>query len=203
MKIFILVGFQLSGKSSHGHKLREETGIPMIETGHAVYHELKKRNLEVNHENTSKIINSILSKDPIAFTKIILDSEKVKYESSSILILNGVKSPAEIKYVKNKYGKDNVFVLGFHASQKTRFSRVSNADRFTVSGKFHEKTQEDNDLAQWNNFISRDLREINLGIGNALAIANEFILTENKDWPFFPFYKSYPVFKKYILSNGN
>ena len=203
MKIFILVGFQLSGKSSHGHKLREETSIPMIETGHAVYHELKNQNLEVNHENTSRIIKGILSKDPIAFTKIILDLEKEKYEKSSILILNGIKSTAEIEYVKNRFGKNNVFVLGFHASQKTRFTRVTNTDRFTVSGKFHEKTQEDNDLAQWRNFISRDLREINLGIGNALATANEFILTEDKDWPFFPFCKSYPPFKKYILFNGN
>ena len=200
MKIFILVGLQLSGKSSHGHKLREDENIPMIETGHAVYHELKKQKLEVNHKNTTKVILELLGRDPTAFTQAILEFEKEKYTGSSILILNGVKSPAEIKYVKDKFGKDNVFVLGFHAGQLTRFNRVMNSDRFAVSGRFLEKTQEDQDLAKWENFISRDIREIGLGIGNALATANHIIVTEDKDWPYYSFNTSYKNFKKYITS---
>ena len=171
----------------------------MIETGHAVYHELKRQNLEVNHENTTKVIISLLSQDPTAFTRTILNYEKEKYENSSILILNGVKSPAEIDYTKNKFGKKNVTVLGFHACQVTRFDRVNNPDRYTVSGKFIEKTQEDKDLAKWDNFIGRDIREIGLGIGNALASANEIIITEDKNWPFYSFDVSYSHFRNYIL----
>lgn len=200
MKVFILVGLQLSGKSSHGHKLREKEGIPMVETGHAVYHELKRQNLEVNHENTTKVILSLLSRNPTAFTQTILDYEKEKYENSPILILNGVKSPAEINYTKTRFGKDNVIVLGFHACQETRFKRVNNPDRFTVSGNFLEKTQEDQDLAKWDNFLSRDVREIGLGIGDALATANEIIITEDKNWPFYSFDISYKHFRNYILN---
>jgi len=200
MKVFILVGLQLSGKSSHGHRLREEEKIPMVETGHAVYHELKRQKLEVNHKNTSKVIIELLSRDPIAFTQAILEFEKEKYENSSILILNGVKSPAEIKYAKEMFGKDNVYVLGFHAGQATRFNRVTNPDRFAVSGRYLEKTQEDQDLAKWENFKSRDVREIGLGIGNAIATANSIIVTEDKDWPFYSFDISYEHFKKYIFS---
>ncbi len=200
MKVFILVGLQLSGKSSHGHRLREEENIPMVETGHAVYHELKRQNLEVNHKNTTKVILSLLSKNPTAFTQTILDYEKDKYEPSSILILNGVKSPAEIQYTKERFGKENVIVLGFHACQRTRFNRVNNPDRFTVSGNFLEKTQEDQDLAKWENFVSRDIREIGLGIGNALATANEIIVTEDKNWPYYSFDISYKHFRDYILN---
>lgn len=200
MKIFILIGLQLSGKSSHGHRLREEEGIPMVETGHAVYHELKRLNLVVNHENTTKVIVGLLSQDPTAFARTILDAEKEKYEGSSCLILNGVKSPAEVNYAKKRFGKDNVIVIGFHASQKTRFSRVLNPDRFAVSGQFLEKTQEDQDLAKWENFISRDIREIKLGIGNAIAFANEIVCTENKFWPYRFFDESYKIFKKQVLS---
>lgn len=202
MKVFILVGLQLSGKSSHGHRLREEENIPMVETGHAVYHELKRQNLEVNHKNTTKVILSLLSKNPTAFTQTILDYEKDKYEHSSILILNGVKSPAEIEYTKERFGKENVIVLGFHACQRTRFNRVNNSDRFTVSGNFLEKTQEDQDLAIWANFISRDIREIGLGIGNALATANEIIVTEDKNWPYYSFDISYKHFRDYILNKA-
>ncbi len=190
----------MSGKSSHGHRLREEEGIPMVETGHAVYYELKRQKLHVNHENTTKVIQSLLSQDPIAFARTILDYEKDKYENSETLILNGVKSPAEIKYSRKRFGKDNVSVLGFHSCQKTRFNRVNNPDRFAVSGKFLEKTQEDQDLAKWENFISRDVREIGLGIGSALATANEIVITEDENWPFYSFDISYDHFRNFILS---
>ena len=177
MRVFVLVGLQLSGKSSHGHRLREEKGTPMIETGHAVYHEINRQGLEVNHINTTRIIKELLSQDPTAFARTILEFEYDNYKNSSILLLNGVKSPEEISYARTHFGKENVTVLGFHASQNTRFKRVNNPDRFKVSGKFHEKTQEDKDLAVWNNFISRDIREIGLGIGNALASVNEIIIS--------------------------
>jgi len=199
MIVFILVGMQLSGKSSHGHRLREEKGIPMIETGHAVYHEIKHQGLEVNHVNTTKIIKELLSKDPTAFAQTILEYEYDKYKDSSILLFNGIKSPAEVNYTRKYFGSDNVKILGFHASQETRFSRVKNPDRFQVSGRFLEKTQEDQDLAKWENFISRDIREIGLGIGNALAYANEFIITEDRLWPFHSFDQSYECFRRFIL----
>ena len=159
-----------------------------------------RQNLEVNHKNTTHVILSLLSKDPTAFAQTILDYEKDKYEDSHILILNGVKSPAEVHYTQKRFGKENVSVLGFHASQKTRFNRVTNPDRFTVSGNFLEKTQEDQDLAKWENFLSRDIREIGLGIGNALATANEVIITEDRNWPYHTFDVSYNLFREYILN---
>ena len=199
MKVFILVGLQISGKSSHGYKLREDEGIPMIETGHAVYHELKRLNLEVNHANSSKVIIGLLAQDPTAFTRTILDHEKKTYEESRCLILNGVKSPVEVEYTQSRFGKENVTVFGFHCSQQTRFSRVTNPDRFEVSGQFLEKTQEDQDLAKWENFNSRDLREIGLGIGNALAFANEIICTEDNFWPYNSFESSYKQFHEHVF----
>ena len=203
MKVFILVGFQLSGKSSHGHRIREEENIPMVETGHAVYHELKRRKLEVNHHNTTMIIKDLLSKDPVAFARTILDAEENIYCDSSVLVLNGVKSPSEIKYTKKRFGKENVTVLGFHASQKTRFLRVKNPDRFQVSGKYREKTEEDKDLAVWDNFVSRDEREIGLGIGNAIALSERIVITEDRLWPFHTFDISYKIFKNIVLSKIN
>ena len=200
MKIFILVGLQLSGKSSHGHRLREEKGIPMIETGHAVYHEIKHQGLEVNHINTTRIIKELLSKDPTAFAQAILEYEYETYKNSSTLLFNGIKSPEEINYTRKRFGENNTKVIGFHASQQTRFNRVKNPDRFKVSGRYHEKTQEDKDLAKWDNFISRDVREIGLGIGNALALCNEIIVTEDKQWPYHSFNDSYKDFRNYVIS---
>ncbi len=200
MLVFILVGFQLSGKSSHGHRLRTEENIPMLETGHAVYHELRRQKLEVTHENTSRVINELLTKDPIAFTRNILEDEKSLYQNEKVLLLNGVKSPAEVAYVKKRFGEKNVFLIAFHASQQTRFGRVQNPDRFNVSGRYHEKTQEDKDLAIWENFLSRDLREVGLGLCKLISLSNNVIITENKLWPFYDFDKSYYYFKEVIMS---
>ena len=94
MKIFILVGFQLTGKSSHGHKMEIEENVPMIETGHAVYYDLQRQGLETNHVNTSKVIKDLLSRDPTAFAQAILEFEEKKYKDSSIMLFNGIKSPA-------------------------------------------------------------------------------------------------------------
>ena len=105
MKIFVLVGFQLTGKSSHGHKMEIEENIPMIETGHAVYYELQRQGLETNHTNTSKVIKNLLSRDPTAFTQAILEFEEKKYKDSSIMLFNGIKSPAEIDYIKKDLEK--------------------------------------------------------------------------------------------------
>ena len=148
--------------------------------------------------NTTKVIEDLLSRNPTAFTRAILEYEKEKYQDSEKLLLNGVKSPAEIEYARKKFGKKNVFVLGFHASKKTRFSRVNNPDRFKVSGEYREKTQEDQDLAIWDNFTSRDIREIGLGIGDALALSNEILVTENMMWPYHTFDQSYKIFKNII-----
>ncbi|MBA7540976.1 hypothetical protein ES705_33281 [subsurface metagenome] len=203
MKIFILVGFQLTGKSSHGHKMEIEENVPMIETGHAVYYDLQRQGLETNHVNTSKVIKDLLSRDPTAFAQAILEFEEKKYKDSSIMLFNGIKSPAEIDYIKKRFGKENVRVVGFHACQLTRFGRVRNSDRFVVSGRFQQKKQEDEDLAHWENFTSRDIREIGLGIGIAFSLANEIIITENIQWPYYGFELSYKDFKNYIFYKKN
>lgn len=199
MIVYVLVGLQLSGKSSHGNKLMKESGIPMIETGHAVYMTLQEKNLQANHKNTSKVIKGLLSENPLYFAKKILKLEKKRYVNSDKLVFNGIKSPAEIEYVENKFGKKNVIVIAFHARQKTRFSRVNNIDRFVISS-FNEKKQEDKDLGQWKNFIERDQREIDLGIGMTIARANYAIVTEDKYWPYNGFDISYQIFREIVLN---
>ena len=92
--------------------------------------------------------------------------------------------------------------MGFHACQLTRFGRVRNLDRFVVSGRFQQKKQEDEDLAHWENFTSRDIREIGLGIGIAFSLANEIIITENIQWPYCAFEVSYENFKNYIFKKN-
>ncbi len=199
MIVYILVGLQLSGKSSHGDKLMKESGIPMIETGHAVYITLQEKQLQANHKNTSKVIKDLLSEDPLYFAKKILNIEQQRYLNSDKLVFNGIKSPAEIEYVENKFGKKNVIVIAFHARQRTRFFRVNNIDRFLISS-FNEKKQEDKDLGQWRNFMERDQREIDLGIGISIARANYAVVTEDRYWPYNGFNISYRIFREIVLN---
>ncbi|MHA1686326.1 MAG: hypothetical protein ACTSYD_07920 [Candidatus Heimdallarchaeaceae archaeon] len=194
MLVFVLVGLPSSGKTSHGTRLMELMNIPLLETGHAVYYELRKHQLDATHENTTRIIQQCLSQDPTYFLKKILQQDFHRYDGKSALLISGVKSPNETKYLREKFGATNVIIIGFHATQKTRFLRIKNQSRHD-SSRFQEKDMEDNDLSQWQNFVDRDMREIKLGIGYNLALANEIIVTENCVWPFHSFEQS---FKKFL-----
>ena len=136
--VFLLTGMQLSGKTSHAYALKKEINMPVLETGYAVYYELKKRGLEANHQNTSRIINECLSKDPLFFIKNVLEVYELQYKNTDYFIISGVKSPHEVSYIRKLFGKRNVVLVAFHASQRTRFSRVKSSDRINIA-KFKEK----------------------------------------------------------------
>lgn len=197
MLVFALVGLPSSGKTSHGKRLMELKGIPLLETGHAVYYELRKHRLDATHENTSRIIQQCLSQDPVYFLRSILQHDFCNYDGKNVLLISGIKSPSEVAYLRKKFGSKNVIIIGFHATQQTRFLRVKNQSRH-ISSEFYEKSMEDNDLSRWKNFIDRDMREIKLGIGYNLALANEIVVTENRIWPFHSFEQSFKKFYNYV-----
>lgn len=197
MEVFVLVGLPSSGKTSHGTKLMEVMDIPLLETGHAVYYELRKRNLEATHQNTSLVIKECLSKEPTYFLRKILEYHYSRYKGKKAILISGVKSPSEVTYLRKQFGERNVVIIGFHATQKTRFSRIQNQSRHD-STNFEEKDLEDKDLAKWENFVERDVREIKLGIAYNLALADDIIVTENNTWPFHSFDQSFERFKRCV-----
>ena len=84
--------------------------------------------------------------------------------------------------LRKHYGDENVFVIAFHTSMKTRFKRLDNPDR--VEETKGAKAKEDALLRNFDNFLARNKKELGYGVGDVMALAEYVMSTENKIWPY-------------------
>ena len=78
-------------------------------------------------------------------------------------VVEGVRNLEEIEELRRHYG--NVTLIGIHASPQTRFERLARRGR-------------EDDPTTWEEFESRDQRELNVGLGKAIALADEMAINE-------------------------
>lgn len=151
-----------SGKSLVS-KFLEENGILVIKMGDILREEALKRNIDLkNLGNFSIKIRCESGKDIVAR----LTYEKIKNTKLNVKIIaiEGLRSLDEYNFLRNKF--NNVILLAVHSSPKTRFERILKRKR-----KDDPKTYEE--------FLSRDLRELSYGIGNLIALADYIIINES------------------------
>ncbi len=186
MKVVILVGLPLSGKSSHASVLKEKLSIPLVETGTFVYEAVREEGLEATPENISKVAGARKSENDAYFTVKALEYIKENFSDKPVVFLSGLKARSEVDLCKERFGEDNVFLVTFHASVKTRHQRLMNKDRMESSKQTGDsKVTEDiamaNDISR---FLARDKKELSYGVGELIALADYVINTEDKKWPF-------------------
>ena len=87
---------------------------------------------------------------------------KLLYSESPIIVVDGVRSLDEVEYFKKFF---DVVIVAIHTSPKTRFSRLRARGR-------------PDDPRSWSDFRERDERELSLGIGNVIALADFMIVNE-------------------------
>lgn len=81
----------------------------------------------------------------------------------SVLVVEGVRSPAEVEYFRQHF--ERVFVVAIHCSPKVRFQRLISRRR-------------DDDPRSWEEFAERDERELELGVGEVIALADFMLINE-------------------------
>ncbi len=186
LKVIILVGLPLSGKSTHAKMMQEEMDIPLVETGTFVYKAVAERGLEATPENIVKVAGECKAQSDAYFTERAIEYIEEKYRNKPAVFLSGVKAKSEVELVKGKFGEDNVFIVSFHASRSTRHGRLMNEDRKEASknqgqGKVTEDIAMANDRSR---FDLRDNKELGYGLGDLIALADYVINTEDKKWPY-------------------
>lgn len=186
LKVIILVGLPLSGKSTHARILEKEENIPLVETGTFVYKAVEERGLEATPENIVMVAGECKSKSDSYFTERALEFIEENYSDKPVVFLSGVKAKSEVDLLREKLGANNVFIVSFHASRETRHSRLKNKDRMEASkaqgeGKFTEDVAMAQDISR---FDLRDNKELSYGLGNLIALADYVINTEDRRWPF-------------------
>lgn len=159
--IVCLTGMPGAGKSTIATGLQKK-GFTSINMGDAVRLEAKRRNLEPTGQNLGKLMLELREKNgPGAVAELIKD--QIKNSSSDVVVIDGVRSNAEIEVLKKIAP---VKLLSIHASTDTRFNFLTSRGR---SDDPHERST----------FDERDKREISVGISTSIALADETISNNN------------------------
>ncbi len=146
-----------AGKSTIAEGLKLK-GYEIINMGDAVRAEAKNRNLEPNGENLGKLMLELREKNgPGAVANLI--KPQIQNSQSDVIIIDGIRSNAEIQVLKNS---GNLKILFINASTDTRFEYLTNRGR-------------SDDPENRETFEKRDDRELGVGISTSIALADETI----------------------------
>jgi len=159
-RTFVLVaGMPGSGKSIVVSVARE-LGVPVYTMGDVVREETFKRYGAINAElmvATSKRLREEFGDQVIALRVL----ERVREERGLVLI-DGVRSLKEVEVFRAHGG---VVIVAVHASPKTRFSRLLSRGR-------------PGDPSSYEDFVRRDMVELEFGLGSVIALADYMIVNE-------------------------
>lgn len=160
-KILAFVGMPASGKSAAASILGE-SGIKVINMGDVIREEVVRRGLEPTDINVGGVGTDLRKKEgkDIVAKRCI---PKIQAADSEFLVVDGVRSLAEINCFKQAFGSDFTLVT-IDAPIEIRFARVQARKR-------------SDDMTDINALRVRDERELGWGMGEAIAAAD--IVIEN------------------------
>jgi dephospho-CoA kinase len=157
----------LAGMPGSGKSLVVETAIKMgfgvVVMGDVIREETQKRGLKLNPKNIGKVMLELRKKSG---TSVIAERciPKIEQQKSGKVIVDGVRSLSEVDFFKKHFS--NFSLMAVHASPETRFNRLYRRHR-------------SDDPDGWEVFQERDMRELGVGLGDAIAMAEYLIINEN------------------------
>ena len=157
-----LAGMPGSGKSVVVDVARE-MGYDVVVMGDVIRQETLKRGLELTPQNVGKIMLELRkeSGNYVIAQKCI---PKIEEQTSPKVLVDGLRSVFEADIFKEHFAKFSLVAV--HASPQTRFCRLSSRRR-------------SDDPAEWKVFQDRDMRELGVGLGNVIAMAEQVIVNDN------------------------
>jgi dephospho-CoA kinase len=157
-----LAGMPGSGKSLVVETAREQ-GYAVVVMGDVIREETVKRGLELTPHNVGKVMLQLRAEygNTVVAQKCI---SKIREQQSGNVIIDGLRSLFEADAFKESFAKFTVAAV--HASPETRFNRLFNRRR-------------SDDPNAWETFHERDMRELEVGLGNVIAMAEQLIINDN------------------------
>jgi len=150
-----------SGKSTIVSALKAK-GIEVLNLGDGVRTEAKRRNLEPTGDNLGKLMLELRKKNGAGAIAELL-TESIKNSQSKVIIVDGVRSITEVEVLRNV---GSVKLLSIEATADTRYKFLSSRGR-------------SDDPITREKFEERDNRELGVGIGESIAIADETIVNSD------------------------
>jgi dephospho-CoA kinase len=159
--IVAITGMPGAGKSTAASAL-EEVGLMRIIMGDVIRQETKRRGMQTDAKSTAEVMKDLrktLGDGAIAELSLRAVGDK----HNQRIVIDGIRSVAEVDEFRKK-GK--VLVVAIHASRSRRFDLLK------------ERGRADDPLT-WEMFLERDKRELGVGIGEAIVLADEMISNEH------------------------
>jgi dephospho-CoA kinase len=160
--IVALTGMPGAGKTTVARYLSQK-GIPLLIMGDVVREVAEIDGLEPTSDNLAKLMLRLRKKSgPEAIANLIVDKIKLMKEKDkklSVVIVDGIRSMAEVQVLRLI---GTVKLLAIHGSTLTRYTHVKERRRSDVPSTIDE-------------FDKRDKIEMEVGISNAIALADESI----------------------------
>lgn len=140
----------------------QRLGYPFVIMGDEVREEVKRRELKPTPENLAETmlnLRKIEGSAAIAKRCIL----KLKNQPRQVVFIDGIRSLNEVEEFKKHFP---MFILiTIHASPKTRYQRLVRRRR-------------SDDPTDWDTFMERDLRELGIGMGDVISVADYMIVNE-------------------------
>jgi len=161
----IVVG--LAGMPGSGKSLVVETaselGYDIVIMGDVVREETKKLGLELTPQNVGKVMLQLRADGGVTVVaqKCI---PKIEEQKSSKILIDGLRSLHEVEAFKGHFAKFSIAAV--HASPEARFTRLTTRHR-------------SDDPSAWEVFRERDIRELSVGLGNVIAMAEQMIINDS------------------------
>jgi dephospho-CoA kinase len=156
-----LAGMPGAGKSAVV-TVAKVKGYGVVIMGNVVREEAERRYLEPTPENLGKIMLELRQKEgnSVMAKRCVLKIDAAKEQK---IIVDGIRSLSEVEEFKERFPKFSLIAI--HSSPETRFKRVY-------------RRQRSDDPKNWGLFHERDMRELSVGLGNAIAMAEHIIINE-------------------------
>lgn len=160
-KILGIVGMPGAGKSVAAD-VGKALGFTIVVMGDAVRKETARRGLKLTPENLGRIMIEMREEEGAAVVAK-RSITKIAEGSGGRIIVEGVRSLAEVEEFRKHF--PTFKLLSIHASPETRFRRIYQRGRSDDSMNRHA-------------FAGRDERELMVGLGSAIAMADHVITSE-------------------------
>jgi dephospho-CoA kinase len=156
-----LAGMPGSGKSLVVETAMEQ-GFAVVVMGDVVRNETRKRGLELNPQNIGRVMLELRA---TGGASVIADKciSEIEQASGGKVIVDGLRSLSEADVFRARFPRFSLVAV--HSSPETRFSRL-----------FRRRRSDDPD--GWEVFRERDLRELGVGLGGAIAMAEYLVVNE-------------------------
>jgi dephospho-CoA kinase len=140
----------------------QEQGFAIVTMGDVIREETLNSGLELNPANVGKTMLEMRKRggdDIVAIRNI----PRIEQQTNNKILIDGLRSLHEAEVFKRHFKEFNLIAI--HASPQTRFSRLLVRRR-------------SDDPKDWDTFLARDLRELSVGLGNAIAMSEYLVVNE-------------------------